>query len=84
MIYSELDIVSRTKISGDDQPKNLAALSQQGYDIYFVESTVEGKSGSGPEPYFYYEAQRDEEQLRAVTPLALLQLVQEYSANTRN
>lgn len=82
MICSESGIVSRIKISGDDQPKNLAILSQQGYEIYFIESTITNELEGGTEPYFYYEALRDEERLHAVTPRALLLLVQEKSENT--
>lgn len=82
MTYRELDIVSRVKISGDDQPKNLSSLSQLGYDIYFIESTIESESEGGSEPYFYYEALRDDEWLKAVTPLALLQLAQEHTKKT--
>lgn len=81
MICSESGIVSRIKISGDDQPKNLAILSQQGYEIYFIESTIANELEGGTEPYFYYEALRNEERLHAVTPRGLLQLVQEQSEN---
>ena len=75
MIYGESNIVSRVKISGDVQLKNLATLSQLGYEIYFIESAINRESGDGVEPYFYYEALRNNETLRAETPVALLQLV---------
>ena len=84
MIQSESEIVSRVKISGDDQPKNLASLSQRGYDIYFIESTTESESGNEPEPYFYYEALRNEELLRAATPHELLRLATKHRATSKS
>lgn len=84
MVCSESGIVSRIKISGDDQPKNLAILSQQGYEVYFIETTIKNELEGGTQPYFYYEALRDNERLHAVTPSALLQLVQEQSVDVEN
>ncbi len=83
MMHSEIEIVSRVKISGDNQPKNLASLTQQGYDIYFIESTTESESGGGHESYFYYEACRDEECLHAITPIALLKLATQTAAESK-